>query len=184
MMDYEPLSPEETARLMQEERRREEERLRREAEQRQQQMLARQRSQSGNPMAGGIDPSTALSAYQSFAGGSAGGAGAGGGASGAASGGMSAWPVAVAALALGQHEWAKRKGLHTDSDALTGRALYKDSEYYQQKGNEKVSGLGDEMRLAAMGSSPADLFRKETWATVAKLGAKGGILGGLLKKIF
>lgn len=178
-MDYEEISQQEAERLMMEQRRLEEERRRREEMQRQQQVVMHPpQAPAQTPQMGGFDPMSLMGAGVGGAG------GAGGGASGAASGGMSAWPVAVAALAIGQHEWAKKKGLHTDSDALTGRALYKDSEYYQQKGNEKMDGLGDEMRLAAMGSSPADLFRKETWTTAAKLAAKGGILGGLLKKIF
>lgn len=182
-MDYEVINQQEAERIQQEQRRLDEERKRREEQQRQQVAMQSQPAPAQTPQMGGFDPSSMMGM---MGGSGAGGAGAGGASSagGAASSGMSAWPVAVAALAIGQHQWAKRKGLHDDKDAITGRALLKDSEYYQKKGNEKVSGLGDEMRLAALGSSPADLFRKDTWSSAAKLAAKGGILGGLLKKIF
>lgn len=167
----------------------EQERQRQEIELRRQQMMA---SQQQSPAAGGIDPSSALTVAQSFmgggspaAGGIGGGAGAGAGGSGGGAGSLaSAWPLAVAAVIGGHHNWARKKGMHTNEDAITGRALYKDSEYYQEKGNAKLDGAGDEIRLAAMGSSPADLFRKDTWTTAAKLAAQGGILGKMVKKIF
>lgn len=161
-------------------------------QQQQQEAFARQRAQQAQAAqgpAGGIDPSM----FSSFMGGGGGAGAAGAGSAGAGAGGAgasggasltSAWPVAVAALAIGQHEWAKNKGLHTDMDALTGRALLKDSAYYQTKGNEKLGGLGDEMRLASLGSSPADLFKGQTWKEAGNLAIKGGILGNLLKKIF
>lgn len=186
MNDYtDPLAQQEALRLqMEEQRRQDEERQKREQEQRRQQMMASQPSQ--NMAANGINPGAIMSMMPS-AGASPAASGIGGGAGGGAGAGgslASAWPVAVAIAAIGQHQWAKGKGLHTNSDAITGRALYKDSEYYQQKGNAKLDGMGDEMRLAAMGSSPSDLLRKETWTTAAKLAAQGGILGKVLKKIF
>ena len=144
---------------------------------------------------GGIDPGTALSMYQSMVGGgatsgastAAGGMGSGaaaGSGGGAAAGGISAWPVAVGAAILAQHMWARNKGIHDDKDALLGRALYKDVDYYQPRLNEKVDGLGDEVKLAGLGSSPGDLFRAKTWSEAAKLAVRGGILGKAIKKIF
>lgn len=174
-------------------RREEEEKKRREERQRLMQM-----QQPGAQQAqGGIDPSQAMSMYQSFAGGggssgvaaggmgggATGGTAAGGGASTAA-GGFSAWPLAAAAAITAHHMWAKNKGMHDNKDALLGRALYKDADWYQPRANEKVDGMGDEIKLASLGSSPADLLRKDTWSQAAKLAVKGGIAGKILKKIF
>jgi hypothetical protein len=180
----------EAQRLQQEEelRRQDEERKKREEQQRQR-LLAQQQAQPA-----GMDPSAAMQMMSSFTGGSpaAGGisaagpgsAGAASGGSSAAAGGISMGPLALAAVIGAHHNWARKKGLHSNADAITGRALYKDSEYYQDKGNAKVGGMGDEMRLAALGSSPADLLRKDTWTEAAKLAVKGGVLGSVLKKIF
>ncbi|MBU9386653.1 hypothetical protein [Burkholderia multivorans] len=121
-----------------------------------------------------------------------GGAAAGGEAAGgtAASGGMGnavaaggPW-AALAAAITAHHLWAKDKGMHTNEDAILGRALYKDADWYQPRLNDKIGGLGDEVKLASLGSSPIDLFKGDTWSKAAKLGLSGGILGSLLKKIF
>lgn len=199
-MQYEPLTPDEESaflKMQEDARKAEEERKRREEEERQRMLLRQQQQQS--PQMGGIDPSmmssmmggggagSAGAAEGGIAvgggGASAGGAGASGGSAGA-SGMMSFWPAAVVAAVVGHNEWAKKKDLHTDKDGLAGRALIKDSVYYQEKGNEKLDGLGDEWRLAAQGSSPVDLFKGDTWKTAASLAAKGGIVGKALKKIF
>lgn len=191
------MTADEFAQYQEQERlRQEQEQQRIEDERRRQEEARRRAAGQQNTAAGGIDPGQALSMYSSFAGGSspaaggimagggeAGGASAAGGAS-SASGGMSFWPLAVAAGVIAQHNWARKKGLHDNQDAILGRALYKDADYYQEKGNEKIDGLGDEMKLASLGSSPADYFRKDTWTTAAKLAAQGGILGKVLKKIF
>jgi hypothetical protein len=201
------MTPEQKARLEQERLQREQE----EEQRRQQEFIAQQQARMQQAQSqphpaenglGGMNPGSMMSMMQSFGGGGSGAAAGGATSGGAAAGGTAAggtgaaasgsagsglaaaWPVAVAVGIAAHHNWARKKGLHTNQDALTGRALYKDSEYYQTKGNEKLDGMGDEMRLAAMGSSPADLFRKETWTTAAKLAAQGGILGKALKKIF
>lgn len=126
---------------------------------------------------GGIPPASMISAF----GGS--GSGGGTGASAAASA-VPAWPVAVAAGVLAHNEWAKNKGMHTDKDALLGRAAYKDADWYQPRLNSKIGGMGDEVKLASLGSSPIDMFRASTWKDAAKLAVKGGIAGNILKKIF
>lgn len=204
-MTYDPQQfarEQELERLRQEEEalHQEEERRRREEERKR--LAAAQ--QQGAGTAGGVDPGTAMQMYSSFSGstpaaggiggtagtagtaGSAGAAGgsAGGGASAASSGIASFWPAAVFVAAAAQHNWARKKGIHDNKDALTGKALQKDTAYYQPRLNEKLDGMGDEVRLAGLGSSPADLFRADTWKEAAKLAAQGGIVGKALKKLF
>lgn len=164
----------------------------------------------GAAYAGGAAPSTVLpgilpgatgvsgasaGAEGIFGGGVAGGSAAGAGASGAASSGFGGavaaggpW-AALAAAILGHNQWAKGQGLRNNESfpletGLEGRALYKDSGRYQEWGNRAVDGLGDEWRLAGLGSSPADLFNKNTWSEAAKIAASGGILGKAIKKLF
>jgi len=201
-MQYEPLTQDEEdafLKMQEEQRKAEEERRRREEEERQRQMQRQQQSSPAMGGMGGMDPSmmsgmmgggASSPAAGGITGGGAGAAGAGAGGAGAsggsagASGLASFWPAAVVAAIVGHNEWAKKKDLHTDKDGIAGRALIKDSVYYQEKGNEKLDGLGDEWRLAAQGSSPVDLFKGDTWKTAASLAAKGGIVGKALKKIF
>lgn len=123
-----------------------------------------------------------------FGGGVAGGAAAGGGGFGGAAAAGGPW-AALAAAIVGHNQWAKGQGLRDNESfpletGLEGRALFKDSKRYQEWGNRAVDGLGDEWRLAGLGSSPADLFNKNTWGEAAKIAASGGILGKMLKKLF
>jgi hypothetical protein len=131
-----------------------------------------------------------------FGGGVAGGSAAGAGAGGAAAGGggysaLAAggpW-AALAAAIVGHNQWAKGQGLRDNEKfplqtGLEGRALYKDSKRYQEWGNRAFDGLGDGARLAGLGSSPTELFKGKNWAEAAKIAAKGGLLGGVLRKIF
>jgi hypothetical protein len=133
-----------------------------------------------------------------FGGGVAGGSAAGGGAAaggsaaggGFASGAAAAGPwAALAAAIIGHNQWAERKGLRDNEDykfqtGIEGRALYKDSAWYQPRLNNKVDGLGDEVRLVGLGSSPTELFKGKNWAEAAKIAASGGIIGKALKKLF
>ncbi len=123
-----------------------------------------------------------------------GGSSAGAGASSAgasSSGGLAAagpW-AALAAAVIGHNEWAERKGLRDGESfkgeyGLTGRALYKDKDWYAERADKIVPGLGSDINLGASFSSPADLFRGDTWKGAAKSALKGGVIGGLLKKIF
>lgn len=168
------------------------------------------RPESGG-MGGGMDPSTMMQMFSSqggagggagagagagAAGGAEAGAGAGAGAAGGAGGAGAAGgagggsfmagggPFVIAAAVAAHHMWAKNKGMHDDKDGIMGRALYKDADWYQPRANSKVDGMGDEIKLASLGSSPVDLFRKDTWTEAANLAAKGGILGKALKKLF
>lgn len=197
MMTY----ADQSAQQLEMDQRRVEEELKRQKEEQERRafMLAQQQQQQqqqSSPAMGGINPMSMMSSSSagggSAAGGSvAGGGAAGGGAAGGASGGSAAssgiasfWPAAVFVAAAAQHNWARKKGIHDNKDALTGKALQKDTAYYQPRLNEKLDGLGDEVRLAGLGSSPADLFKADTWKEAAKLAARGGILGKALKKIF
>lgn len=142
---------------------------------------------AGGGAAGGASANSSLAASSGAASGSLAGAGAGGG--GAAGGGMgslaAAGPWAALAAAIGSHHmWAKKKGMHDNQDALMGRALYKDADWYQPRLNERVDGWGDEVKLASLGSSPADLFNANTWSDAGEQAFKGGILGATLKRWF
>lgn len=116
---------------------------------------------------------------------------AGSSSAGASSGGLAAagpW-AALAAAVVGHNEWADRKGLRDGESfkgeyGLTGRALYKDKDWYAERADKIVPGLGSDINVGASFSSPADLFRGDTWKGAAKSALKGGIVGGLLKKIF
>lgn len=137
------------------------------------------------PMGGGEAAGASAGGAEAAAGGSAAGGGGAGASSGAGSALAAAGPWAAMAAAIGVHHmWAKNKGMHDNQDALLGRAFYKDADWYQPRLNEKVDGLGDEAKLASLGSSPVDLFRADTWKSAAKLAAKGGIIGSALKKLF
>lgn len=128
------------------------------------------------------------------AGGTAGGSAAGG-AAGSAGGGLSSglaaagpW-AALAAAIVGHNEWAERKGLRDGENfkfeyGLTGRALYKDKDWYAERADKVVPGLGDDINIAGSMSSPVDLFRGDTWKGIGKSLAKGGVVGGLVKKLF
>ncbi|MNL10838.1 hypothetical protein D3C87_1316520 [compost metagenome] len=116
--------------------------------------------------------------------------GAAGGSSGAMSGLAAAGPwAALAAAVIGHNEWADRKGLRDGESfkgeyGLTGRALYKDKDYYAERADKIIPGLGDSVNIGGSLSSPADMFRGETWKGIGKSALKGGVVGGLLKKIF
>lgn len=135
-------------------------------------------------MAGGESGSSlfALGGEGSAAGGGTSTAGASSGVGGsiAAAG---PW-AALAAAVLAHNKWATNKDMHTNSDAIMGRALYKDADWYQPRLNDKVDGLGDEVKFGSLGSSPIDLFRGKTWSDAAKYGLSGGILGAAIKKLF
>lgn len=126
-------------------------------------------------------------AWGSVGGASSGGAAGGGG----ATGGLAAagpW-AALAAAVIGHNEWADRKGLRDGESfkgefGLTGRALYKDKDYYAERADKIIPGLGDSVNIGGSLSSPADMFRGETWKGAAKSALKGGVVGGLLRKIF
>lgn len=172
-------------------RRLEDERRRQQEELTRSQSSAYQPQQSASP--GGMP---AMGGFQQMmgggagAGGAAGGgagagtsAGAGGSSAGGAMAGAAPW-VGLAAAIGSHHMWAKNKGMHDNQDALLGRALYKDADWYQPRFNDKVDGWGDEVKLASLGSSPVDLFKANTWSDAAEQAAKGGILGAALKKLF
>lgn len=94
-----------------------------------------------------------------------------GSAAGAMGGGLaSAGPWgALAAAAVGHHLWARNKGYHTDEDALLGKAAYKDvKNYYQEKGNKIIDGLGDSMVGGAFMTSPLSWTKKDNWTDAVK----------------
>ena len=140
---------------------------------------------------GGSAAGAGASGGMAAGGGAAGGGAAAGGGSLAGGGGIAAagpW-AALAAAIVGHNQWAEKKGLRENEDyklqtGIEGRALYKDSAWYQPRLNNKVDGLGDEVRLVGLGSSPTELFKGKNWAEAAKIAATGGILGKALKKLF
>lgn len=201
----------EIARLLQEQeemRKRQEEEARRNQELMMLSQPKQQQQQSGGPM-GGMNPMSMMGGQggmgSMFGGGSAGAASGGGSAAGAAgaSGGsaggsaaasgasslMSFWPAAVVAAAVGnelnaKHEGRRDSDAFTGESALTGRAMYKDADHLTEQGNKIFDGLGDGWGLAANMSSPLDLFRGDTWSDAWDHAKRGGVLGGLVRKIF
>lgn len=117
------------------------------------------------------------------------GAAASGG-SGAGSTIAAAGPWALLAGAIiGHNEWAKHKGLRDGEKfygeyGLTGRALYKDKDYYREQLNDFIPGSGEDANIIGSLSSPADLFRSKTWDDIGSSLKQGGSVGALLKKIF
>jgi hypothetical protein len=123
---------------------------------------------------------------------SAGGAASGGasGGSGMMSGLASAgpWAALAAAIALNENYQGNIGNREGESFPLeygiTGRAFYKDKDVWGDKADDIIPGLGSGVRIAGGMSSPVDMFRADTWKDVGKELASGGVLGGLIKKLF
>lgn len=117
-----------------------------------------------------------------------GASGAGGG--GSMMGGLAANPYAWIAAAVLANEKYQNNTNNRKSEAfplewgLEGRAFYKDAPKWGAKADKVIPGMGSDIGIAGDLSSPADMFRGSTYSDLWKNAKKGGILGGLVRKIF
>ncbi len=97
-----------------------------------------------------------------------------------------AWLVAAAVgnELNANHEGRRDSDAFKGESAMTGRALYKDSEHLTEQGNKIFDGLGDGIGIGSKISSPLDMLRGDTWSGVWDNAKRGGVLGGLLRKVF
>jgi hypothetical protein len=93
--------------------------------------------------------------------------------------------AAIAGNELYQNNTGNRKGESFPLEyAITGRSAFKDKDVWGKKADSVIPGLGSGLRIAGGMSSPYDMLKGDTWKDIGKELKSGGVLGGLLKKVF